>query len=93
MKNVQETIKLSGFNNLTKILSFNFYDFCIAMNEQQKQDYINYIHTILANGTGADRQLRVWNETQDFVKVVDFIVDETKANVGEPGPLEFKTAS
>jgi S-adenosylmethionine decarboxylase len=45
MKNVQETIKLSGFNNLTKILSFNFYDFCIAMNEQQKQDYINYIHT------------------------------------------------
>lgn len=45
MKNMQETIKLSGFNNLTKILSFNFYDFCIAMNEKQKQDYINYIHT------------------------------------------------
>ncbi|MBA2406213.1 MAG: S-adenosylmethionine decarboxylase, partial [Bdellovibrionales bacterium] len=42
---MQETIKLSGFNNLTKILSFNFYDFCIAMNEKQKQDYINYIHT------------------------------------------------
>jgi S-adenosylmethionine decarboxylase len=41
----QETIKLSGFNNLTKILSFNFYDFNIAMNEKQKQDYINYIHT------------------------------------------------
>ena len=42
---MQDTIKLSGFNNLTKILSFNFYDFCIAMNEQQKQDYINHIHT------------------------------------------------
>jgi S-adenosylmethionine decarboxylase len=45
MSNMQETIKLSGFNNLTKILSFNFYDFCIAMNEKQKQEYINYIHT------------------------------------------------
>ncbi len=45
MGNTQETIKLSGFNNLTKILSFNFYDFNIAMNEKQKQEYINYIHT------------------------------------------------
>jgi S-adenosylmethionine decarboxylase len=45
MANMQETVKLSGFNNLTKILSFNFYDFCIAMNEKQKQDYINDIHT------------------------------------------------
>jgi S-adenosylmethionine decarboxylase len=45
MSNMQETIKLSGFNNLTKILSFNFYDFNIAMNEKQKQEYINYIHT------------------------------------------------
>jgi S-adenosylmethionine decarboxylase len=45
MGNIKETVKLSGFNNLTKILSFNFYDFCIAMNEQQKQEYINYIHT------------------------------------------------
>jgi S-adenosylmethionine decarboxylase len=45
MSNMQETIKLSGFNNLTKILSFNFYDFCIAMDDKQKQEYINYIHT------------------------------------------------
>jgi S-adenosylmethionine decarboxylase len=45
MSKMQETIKLSGFNNLTKILSFNFYDFCIAMNESQKQEYINYIHS------------------------------------------------
>jgi len=45
MSKMNETIKLSGFNNLTKILSFNFYDFCIAMNENQRQEYINYIHT------------------------------------------------
>jgi len=64
-----------------------------VVDELGSRPYINYIHTILEGGTGADRQLRVWNETQDFVKVVDFIVDETKANVGEPGPLDFKTAS
>ncbi|MFA7612849.1 MAG: adenosylmethionine decarboxylase [Candidatus Caldatribacteriota bacterium] len=45
MANPQDTIKLSGFNNLTKILSFNFYDFCIAMDEEQKQEYIQYIHS------------------------------------------------
>lgn len=39
-----EKIKLSGFNNLTKILSFNLYDFCIAINDQQRVDYVNFIH-------------------------------------------------
>jgi carboxylate-amine ligase len=42
---------------------------------------INYIREILKNGTGADRQLRVWNETHDMKKVVDFIVAETEAGV------------
>jgi S-adenosylmethionine decarboxylase len=40
-----DKIKLSGFNNLTKILSFNLYDFCIALNETQKQEYIAYINS------------------------------------------------
>lgn len=39
-----EKIKISGFNNLTKILSFNLYDFCIALNDEQKVQYVNYIH-------------------------------------------------
>jgi S-adenosylmethionine decarboxylase len=39
-----ERIKISGFNNLTKILSFNLYDFCIALNDDQKAQYVNYIH-------------------------------------------------
>jgi S-adenosylmethionine decarboxylase len=38
-----DRIKLSGFNNLTKVLSFNLYDFCITTNEKQKEDYIKYI--------------------------------------------------
>lgn len=40
---IQDKIKLSGFNNLTKILSFNLYDFNIAMSEAQRQEYIKYI--------------------------------------------------
>jgi len=36
-------IKLHGFNNLTKALSFNIYDICYATNEEQRKDYIAYI--------------------------------------------------
>ncbi|HBL27018.1 MAG TPA: carboxylate-amine ligase [Acidobacteria bacterium] len=36
-----------------------------------------YVGEILRHGTGADRQIAVWNETQDIKKVVDHIVDET----------------
>lgn len=36
-------IKLSGFNNLTKSLSFNLYDFCAARNESERESYIRYI--------------------------------------------------
>lgn len=39
-----QKIKLSGFNNLTKILSFNLYDFCITTNDKQKEEYINWIN-------------------------------------------------
>ena len=40
----QERIELTGFNNLTKILSFNLYDFCITFDDKQRNDYINYIN-------------------------------------------------
>jgi len=42
---------------------------------------INYIHRILENGTGADRQLRIYQETGDLTKVVDYIVYETQAEL------------
>lgn len=38
-----DSIKLYGFNNLTKTLSFNIYDVCYALNEEQKRAYIEYI--------------------------------------------------
>lgn len=36
-------MKLYGFNNLTKSLSFNIYDICYAKSEKEKKEYIEYI--------------------------------------------------
>ena len=36
-------IKLYGFNNLTKTLSFNIYDICYTRNEADRKKYIEYI--------------------------------------------------
>ncbi len=36
-------LKLYGFNNLTKSLSFNIYDICYAKSPQERMDYISYI--------------------------------------------------
>ena len=36
-------LRLQGFNNLTKALSFNIYDICYAVSEEQRQRYIEYI--------------------------------------------------
>lgn len=38
-----EKIKLYGFNNLTKTLSFNIYDVCYAQTAEDKKSYIEYI--------------------------------------------------
>jgi len=40
---VEEKLKLYGFNNLTKSLSFNIYDICYAKGQREQQDYIKYI--------------------------------------------------
>jgi len=52
-----------------------------VVDELGSRAEINHIREILKNGTGADRQLRVWNETHDMKKVVDYIVEETEAGI------------
>jgi aminopeptidase len=52
-----------------------------VVDELGSREEINYLRTILQNGTGADRQLRVWNETKDMKKVVDYIIEETEAGI------------
>ena len=38
-----EKMKLYGFNNLTKSLSFNIYDVCYAKTAREQKNYIDYI--------------------------------------------------
>ena len=57
-----------------------------VVDELGSRDEIDYIHEMLKMGSGADRQLRVFRETGDLKKVVDYIVEETKVGV-------FDTAS
>ena len=40
---MDERIKLYGFNNLTKALSFNIYDVCYAKTPREQKEYIAYI--------------------------------------------------
>ena len=40
---MDKKLKLYGFNNLTKTLSFNIYDICYAKTAREQRDYIDYI--------------------------------------------------
>ena len=42
-RSAMKKIKLHGFNNLTKTLSFNIYDICYADTSAQRCEYIEYI--------------------------------------------------
>jgi S-adenosylmethionine decarboxylase len=42
-KITENKLRLYGFNNLTKSLSFNIYDVCYAKSERAQKDYISYI--------------------------------------------------
>lgn len=43
MLGLENKLRLYGFNNLTKTLSFNIYDVCYAKGERDQRDYIAYI--------------------------------------------------
>jgi carboxylate-amine ligase len=52
-----------------------------VLDELGSREEIGYIHTMLEQGSGADRQLRVFRETKSLKSVVDFMVTETKADL------------
>jgi len=54
-----------------------------VVDELDSRQELNYLHKILEHGTGADRQLRVFAETGDLKKVVDYIIEETEAGLEE----------
>jgi carboxylate-amine ligase len=60
-----------------------------VVDELESREELNYVRTILEQGTGADRQLRVFRETGDLKEVVKYIIEETEAgvNAGEPSVM------
>ena len=60
---MSDKLKLLGFNNLTKSLSFNIYDVCYAQSEKHRREYIAYI----------DEQYNAQRLTQILTDVVEII--------------------
>ncbi|MGA6982439.1 MAG: hypothetical protein WBZ11_12865, partial [Candidatus Sulfotelmatobacter sp.] len=54
-----------------------------VVDELDSRAEIEYIYTMLEQGSGADRQLRVYNDTGDLKKVVDYIIEETEVGLDE----------
>jgi len=59
-----------------------------VVDELDCRECIDYVRTILDMGTGADRQLRKFEETDDLKAVVDYMAEETKAGIFETVPAE-----
>ncbi|BCE02578.1 adenosylmethionine decarboxylase [Marinicellulosiphila megalodicopiae] len=60
---MHDKIKLFGFNNLTKSLSFNIYDISYAKTEQHKQEYIEYIDELY----NADRLTEILTKVTEII--------------------------
>ena len=52
-----------------------------VVDELNSRHAVEYVRTILRDGTSADRQLRVYKETGDLKKVVQHVVQETRAGI------------
>jgi carboxylate-amine ligase len=58
----------------TRLLILELLDFVDdVVDDLGSRPAINYVHKMLDNGTGADRQLKVYEETNNLVSVVDYI--------------------
>jgi S-adenosylmethionine decarboxylase len=59
----QRKLKLHGFNNLTKSLSFNIYDICYAKTARHRQEYIEYIDEVY----NAERLTQILTDVADII--------------------------
>ena len=61
----------------TRLLIYELLDFVDdVVDDLGSRPFITYIQKMLEQGTGADRQLAVFEETKDLVKVTDYIHDQ-----------------
>jgi S-adenosylmethionine decarboxylase len=63
MTPISNRLKLHGFNNLTKTLSFNIYDICYAQTDAQRREYIEYID----EEYNAERLTRLLSDVCDII--------------------------
>ncbi len=62
----------------TKSLILELLDFVDdVVDDLGSRKECEYVHTIMERGSGADRQVEVWNKTRDIRAVVDYICAET----------------
>jgi carboxylate-amine ligase len=50
-----------------------------VVDDLGSREAVDYLHSILAEGTSADRQLKVYRDTGDLRQVVDHLCEETVA--------------
>ena len=62
-----EKLKLYGFNNLTKSLSFNIYDICYAKSAREQQDYIKYIN----EQYNSERLTAILEKLTEMIRLLD----------------------
>jgi len=55
-----------------------------VLDELGSRSAVEYVHTILNEGTSAERQLRVYQQTGDLKAVVRHLVTETRTGVTQP---------
>jgi len=66
----------------TKLLMLELLDFVDdVIDDLGSRKEIDFIHEMLKRGTGADRQLAIFKETNDLTKVVDYITEQTVLGV------------
>jgi len=53
-----------------------------VVDELGTREQIAYVRTIVENGTGAERQLKVYQATNDLRAVMDYVADETERGLG-----------
>jgi len=81
--------KLIDFGKRTEVLERDLIHELLDLVHRDAEELgcaqeLSYIERILKEGNGADRQLRVFAETGDLNKVVDYMIGETEDGLFEP---------
>jgi glutamate---cysteine ligase / carboxylate-amine ligase len=60
----------------TRVLIYELLDFIDdTLPHLGSKNAVSYVHKILEQGTGADKQLKIYEQTASFIDVVDYIED------------------